>query len=194
MLCPKPSTQLATVAPNQTPSPANNGIVYRLNQQIRETQALASRQTQASSIGTAKTKEITIQALPKDVDKTKATFKELLDIRSRECSLADRVLAVPDYWQIRVGFVTESSYTQVYPPQIIESIEVVLVGILEIYVSYTDADGEEISNDLVLFRETYAPVVTRESVEVEAVEVQTMSYLFPFSCVPDSMGRLKLSL
>ncbi|TYQ29431.1 hypothetical protein PseudUWO311_00605 [Pseudanabaena sp. UWO311] len=53
--------------------------------------------------GTAKTKEITIQVLPKDKAKTEASFKELLDIRSRECSLNDRVLSVPEYWQVRVG-------------------------------------------------------------------------------------------
>lgn len=135
---------LATVAPNRTPSPANNALVNRLNQQIKETQALASKQSQSqaqsqsvslnerfkqsdckfscenlakcfvdvnvlifdgcdATNGTAKTKQITIQALPKDVEKTKATFKEFLDIRSKECSLADRVLTVPDYWQIRTG-------------------------------------------------------------------------------------------
>lgn len=53
--------------------------------------------------GTAKTKQITIQVLPKDKEKTKASFKELLEIRSRECSLNDKVLTVPEYWQVRVG-------------------------------------------------------------------------------------------
>ena len=53
--------------------------------------------------GTVKTKEITIQVLPKDKAKTTASFQELLEIRSRECSLADRVLTVPEYWQVRVG-------------------------------------------------------------------------------------------
>jgi hypothetical protein len=53
--------------------------------------------------GTVKTKEITIQVLPKDKAKTTASFAELLEIRSRECSLADRVLTVPEYWQVRVG-------------------------------------------------------------------------------------------
>lgn len=53
--------------------------------------------------GKAKTKEITIQVLPKDKAKTAASFQELLDIRSRECSLNERVLTVPEYWQTRVG-------------------------------------------------------------------------------------------
>lgn len=91
-------------------------------------------------------------------------------------------------------FVTEGLYTQVYPPQIIESIQQVLTGIYQVYLIYNDADGNELSNDLVIDYQQYQSVVVREVVEVESVEIQTMSYLFPFSCAPDSMGRLKLSL
>lgn len=99
-------------------------------------------------------------------------------------------------------FVAESMYTQVYPPQIIESIEMVLIGVRTRYIENVTKrvfiDGVlkfiEYGDPIQQEYEVYAPVVTREIVEVEAVEVQTMSYLFPFSCVPDSMGRLRLSL
>jgi len=53
--------------------------------------------------GKAKTKKITIQVLPKDKVKTSASFKELLDIRGRECSLLGTVVTIPDYWQTRVN-------------------------------------------------------------------------------------------
>ncbi|NUN66326.1 hypothetical protein HCU40_16600 [Pseudanabaena biceps] len=58
--------------------------------------------------GTAKTKQITIQVLPKDKAKTEASFKEFLDIQSRECSLNDRVRTTPDYWLIRRGQIPQA--------------------------------------------------------------------------------------
>ena len=53
--------------------------------------------------GVAKTKEITVQVLPKDKAKTAASFAELLEIRSRECSLGDKVVTMPEYWVTRTG-------------------------------------------------------------------------------------------
>ena len=61
--------------------------------------------------GLAKTKDLTIQVLPKDKAKTSANFKELLDIRSRECILNDKndkVLTIPEYWQLRVNQVPQA--------------------------------------------------------------------------------------
>jgi len=37
-------------------------------------------------------------------------------------------------------------------------------------------------------------VVVSEYIELEAVDIQTMTFVFPFSCVPDSLGRLKISI
>lgn len=58
--------------------------------------------------GEAKTKQITIQVLPKDKARTEAAFKELLDIRSKECSLNDRVQTTADYWKTRRGQVPQA--------------------------------------------------------------------------------------
>jgi hypothetical protein len=58
--------------------------------------------------GVAKTKEITIQVLPKDKAKTQASFKELLDMRSRECDLSDRVQTTPEYWAVRRGQIPQA--------------------------------------------------------------------------------------
>ncbi|WP_103668411.1 hypothetical protein [Pseudanabaena sp. BC1403] len=58
--------------------------------------------------GVAKTKEITIQVLPKDKAKTEASFKELLDMRSRECDLSDRVQTTPEYWATRRGQIPQA--------------------------------------------------------------------------------------
>lgn len=58
--------------------------------------------------GVAKTKEITIQVLPKDKAKTEASFKELLDMRSRECDPSDRVQTTPEYWATRRGQIPQA--------------------------------------------------------------------------------------
>lgn len=58
--------------------------------------------------GGAKTKEITLQVLPKDKARTEASFKELLDIRSRECDLSDRVQTTPEYWATRRGQIPQA--------------------------------------------------------------------------------------
>jgi len=58
--------------------------------------------------GAAKTKEITVQALPKNKANVIATFAELLEIRSRECSLVDRVQTTPEYWSTRVGQIPQA--------------------------------------------------------------------------------------
>lgn len=56
-----------------------------------------------------KTKEITIQVLPKDANKTKEIFKEFLAIRSKECSSANaNIQTTPDYWRTRVGQIPQA--------------------------------------------------------------------------------------
>jgi len=90
-------------------------------------------------------------------------------------------------------FVAESAYTEFYPPQIIEYIELVVTGVINVYQSYLDENGNVTAPELTLEANLYSPVVVREVVDVEAVEIQTVRYVFPFDCVPDSMGNLRLS-
>ncbi|NMF60165.1 hypothetical protein [Pseudanabaena yagii] len=90
-------------------------------------------------------------------------------------------------------FVTESSYTEFYPSYIVGTIQQVIVGSTEVYQSVINEDGTTSDPALVLEYQQYQTVVVNELVEVEAVEVQTVRYVFPFDCVPDSMGRLRLS-
>ncbi|NUN66327.1 hypothetical protein HCU40_16605 [Pseudanabaena biceps] len=77
-------------------------------------------------------------------------------------------------------FVDEGSYVKVYPPLVIERIEIMLTQIDEIYVTQRDLEGNE-DTRLVLYSEIYSPVKITEFVEVEDVEVQTIQYLFPFT-------------
>lgn len=58
--------------------------------------------------GEAKTKDIVVQALPKNRASVIATFAELLKIRSRECSLSDRVQTSPEYWATRRGQIPQA--------------------------------------------------------------------------------------
>lgn len=103
-------------------------------------------------------------------------------------------------------FATEESYTQFYPPEIIETIEQVLIESTYVqdmfFHSVAIASGEEeptieityeSSFGVIANAERYENIVTREYVEVESVEVQTMRYLFPFSSAFDLEGRMILS-
>ncbi|WP_103668412.1 hypothetical protein [Pseudanabaena sp. BC1403] len=111
-----------------------------------------------------------------------------------------------DAYSVNGLFVTEESYLQYYPPEIIETVESVLVEsryvsqVFEQSVEIVQGDQGQIDEitlqtayGSILAYERYENIVVREFVEVEAVEVQTMRYLFPFNCVPDSLGRLVLS-
>ena len=105
-------------------------------------------------------------------------------------------------------FVTEESYLQFYLPEVIETVERVLVNVSLVQdmffqavtiIANGDDEGETIEligtfEATATAYERYETIVTREYVEVEATEVQTVRYLFPFNCVPDSLGRLVLSL
>lgn len=90
-------------------------------------------------------------------------------------------------------FVAESSYTEFYPPYIVGTIEQVLIGSIEVYQSVFIEDGSLTDPELVFEYQQYGTVVVNELVEVESVEIQTVRYVFPFDCVPDSMGNLRLS-
>ncbi len=105
-------------------------------------------------------------------------------------------------------FTIESEYTQVYPPEIIETIEQVLISATEIQTQAigafvtieSDSNGEDIDVLTVesamvtaAMAEKYNTVVTLEYVEIESVTIQVLSYVFPFDCAPDGFGRLLLS-
>ena len=92
-------------------------------------------------------------------------------------------------------FTVESEYTKVYPPQIIERIEIVLTNITLVYQAVYSEDSSTGQTDPELISEsrTYSPIVIREFVEIEATTIQSISYVFPFDCAPDSLGRLRLA-
>ncbi len=112
-----------------------------------------------------------------------------------------------DAYSVNGLFVTEESYIQYYPPEIIETVEQVLIE--SNYVqnrwlrSIAISSGGEEPTDEITYEyalsiradaEQYENIVTREYVAVESVEIQTMRYLFPFSCAPDSLGQLRISI
>jgi hypothetical protein len=105
-------------------------------------------------------------------------------------------------------FTSESSYTIAYPPEIIEIVEVVLVQSQSIQNQFVSAVNIVSSDDnqssvtlieiesargLISEYEQYRNIVTTQYVEVEATEIQVLSYVFPFDCVSDGLGRLRLS-
>lgn len=104
-------------------------------------------------------------------------------------------------------FVTEESYLQFYPPEVIETVESVLVEaryvnqLYEQSVDIVQGDQGEVlemtvttAYQRILEYARYENIVTREYVEVEAVEVQTMRYLFPFTTAFDAVGSMIISL
>ena len=105
-------------------------------------------------------------------------------------------------------FTEETSYEMFYPSQIIESIEDVLARADNVYGEFyatsidivNSDDGNidsvtiEYAKEIIASYDIYEPIITREYIEAEAVEVQAIRYLFPFVCVPNSLGRLVLSL
>ncbi|TYQ29432.1 hypothetical protein PseudUWO311_00610 [Pseudanabaena sp. UWO311] len=102
-------------------------------------------------------------------------------------------------------FTVESEYTQVYPPEIIESIEQVLIGTTSVFTTIYEVIENPMPNEsgviltatvtpeLLAEYEIYNTIITRDYVEREAVTIQVVSYAFPFNCVADSLGRLVLS-
>jgi hypothetical protein len=111
-----------------------------------------------------------------------------------------------DAYSVNGLFTEESEYTQVYPPEIITSIEQVLIGTKQIYSDFVTVESEFTDNGdgsstytitqmklLLAEYELFDTIVTRDLVEIEATTIQVLSYVFPFDCVPDGLGRLKLS-
>ena len=112
-----------------------------------------------------------------------------------------------DAYSVNGLFVAEESYLQYYPPEVIESVELVLIESSYVQDNLFQAiailDGSEeptlemtIEEALAIRAnaELYENIVSREFVEVEAVEVQTMRYLFPFTTAFDAIGRMIISL
>lgn len=111
-----------------------------------------------------------------------------------------------DAYSVNGLFVTEESYLQYYPPEVIESVELVLIESNYVQNRFVQSvaiiNGEEEPTieitlesalDIRANAEQYENIVVREYVEVEAVEVQTMRYLFPFSTAFDAIGRMIIS-
>lgn len=102
-------------------------------------------------------------------------------------------------------FTVESQYTIVYPPEIIETIETVLIQsaliqtmfFQSVIVIENNEESTEISfenaQEIITDYEQYNTIIVREYVERESEEIQIISYAFPFNCVPDSLGKLKIS-
>ena len=112
-----------------------------------------------------------------------------------------------DAYSVNGLFTEEASYEMFYPAQIIESIENTLARTDYVYGELYVRSIEEVNDNagtttitveltrhIIASYDIYQPIITREYIEAEAVEVQAIRYLFPFVCVPDNLGRLVLSL
>lgn len=100
-----------------------------------------------------------------------------------------------DAYSVNGLFTVESEYTKVYPPQIIERIERVLTNTTRVYQSFYSEDSStgQTAPELVSESDTYRLITIRDFVEIEDTTIQVISYAFPFNCVPDDLGRLKIS-
>lgn len=102
-------------------------------------------------------------------------------------------------------FVEQNEYEIFYPPQIIEQVEQVVVDTVEIYQnlypiaidyislgapSSTVISSIEYAQELIGTYDIYETVITQELVEIESTVIQTMKYIFPFSCVDTAIGQV----